>query len=88
METQLNEKQQILKDFGALLRKKRKQKNLTQETLSELAGITDVYLRNLERGSYSATWVIWLRLCTALDIDISEVRKICFKQNSGVYSDC
>lgn len=69
------ETKQILEDFGTTLREKRIQKNLTQEKVSELAGITDVYLRDLERGSYSATWVIWLRLCTVLDIDISEVQR-------------
>lgn len=69
------ETKQILEDFGTTLREKRIQKNLTQEKVSELAGITDVYLRDLERGSYSATWVIWLRLCTVLDIDIPEVQR-------------
>lgn len=47
---------------------------MTQEQLSELAGITDVYLRDLERGSYTATWIICLRICAALDIDIREIQ--------------
>lgn len=66
---------EMLEDFGTMLREKRIQKNLTQEKVSELAGITDVYLRDLEHGSYSATWLIWLRLCTILDIDVSEVQQ-------------
>lgn len=76
-------KREILKEFGTILREKRMQKNLTQEKLSELAGITDVYLRDLERGSYSATWLIWLRLCTILEIDISKIQqKLTAFQNS------
>lgn len=61
--------------FGELIKLKRKQKQFTQEELSELVGITDVYLRDLERGSYTATWIICLRLCDALDIDIRDIQK-------------
>lgn len=66
---------QILEDFGTTLREKRIQKNLSQEKVSRLAGITDAYLRDLERGNYSATWLIWLKLCAILDIDISEFQR-------------
>lgn len=66
---------EMIEDFGIILREKRIQKNLTQEKVSELAGITDVYLRDLERGNYTATWQIWMRLCVILDIDISEMQK-------------
>lgn len=69
------EEKRIQAEFGELIKAKRKQKKLTQEELSELAGITDVYLRDLERGSYTATWVICLRICTALDIDIKDIQK-------------
>lgn len=76
-------KKEMLEEFGTMLREKRMQKNLTQEKLSELAGITDVYLRDLERGSYSATWLIWLKLCTILEIDISKLQqKLTVLQNS------
>lgn len=61
--------------FGELIKMKRKEKQYTQEELSELVGITDVYLRDLERGSYTATWIICLRLCDALDIDIRDIQK-------------
>lgn len=64
----------IQAEFGELIRTKRKQKKLTQEELSEIVGITDVYLRDLERGSYTATWVICLKLCTVLDIDLRDIQ--------------
>lgn len=69
------EDRRIQTEFGEMIKTKRKQKKLTQEELSELAGITDVYLRDLERGSYTATWVICLRICTALDIDLHDIQK-------------
>ena len=68
------EERKIQTEFGEMIKAKRKQKKLTQEELSELAGITDVYLRDLERGSYTATWVICLRICTALDIDLKDIQ--------------
>ena len=69
------EDRRIQAEFGEMIKTRRKQKKLTQEELSELAGITDVYLRDLERGSYTATWVICLRICTALDIDLKDIQK-------------
>lgn len=68
------EEKRIQSEFGEMIKARRKQKKLTQEELSELAGITDVYLRDLERGSYTATWVICLRICTALDIDLKDIQ--------------
>ena len=61
--------------FGRLLSRLRREHNLTQEKLSELTGISDVYLRKIERGRCAATWVIWLTLCTALNVDISSIQK-------------
>ena len=61
--------------FGRLLSRLRREHNLTQEKLSELTGISDVYLRKIKRGRCAATWVIWLTLCTALNVDISSIQK-------------
>lgn len=66
----------ILKsDFGELVTQLRKKYNLTQEMLSEISGISEVYLRRIERGNCTVTWVIWLTLCTALNVDIEEIQK-------------
>ena len=66
----------ILKaDFGQLVMELRKKYNLTQEMLSEISGISEVYLRKIERGNCTVTWVIWLTLCTALNVDIKEIQK-------------
>ena len=67
---------EILKeDFGELVAKLRKKYNLTQEMLSEISGISEVYLRRIERGNCTVTWVIWLTLCTALNVDIGEIQR-------------
>ena len=66
----------ILKlDFGELVAQLRKKQNLTQEMLSEISGISEVYLRRIERGNCTVTWVIWLTLCTALNVDIGEIQR-------------
>lgn len=65
----------LKKEFGSLIKNARLRKKMTQEKLSEIAGITDVYLRDLEYGNYTATWIIWLKLCTELDIDIVKFQK-------------
>ncbi len=65
----------LKRKFGVIIRNGRIKKRLTQERLSELAGITVVYLRDLENGQYTATWIIWLRLCTLLDLDISDFQE-------------
>lgn len=61
--------------FGEMLHVSRLEKNITQKNLSEIAGISDVYLRDVENGHYTATWVIWLELCTVLDIDIPSLQR-------------
>lgn len=67
--------QAIKKELGELIKSKRKQKDLTQEELSEIVGITEMYLRDLEHGNYTATWIICLKICAALDIDLAEIQK-------------
>ncbi len=65
----------LKREFGTIIRNRRLKKQITQEQLSELTGITVVYLRDLENGNYTATWIIWLKLCTLLELDISGFQK-------------
>lgn len=69
-----NDERAIKVEFGRTIKNKRKQKRLTQEELSEIVGITEVYLRDLERGSYTATWIICLKICAALNIDLKDIQ--------------
>ena len=65
----------LKKEFGQMLRTLRRQYNLTQERLSELSGISDIYLRKIECGECTASWVIWLTLCTVLNVDVKNIQK-------------
>lgn len=65
----------LKREFGTIIRNRRLKKQITQERLSELTGITVVYLRDLENGNYTATWIIWLKLCTVLELDIPVFQK-------------
>ena len=70
----VNEKA-LKRQFGKIIRAGRKKKKLTQERLSELTGITQAYLRDIEHGNSTVTWIIWLRLCTVLDLDIPKFQE-------------
>ena len=62
-------------EFGKKMRVLRQQCNITQEHLAELIGISDIYLRKIESGECAASWVIWLTLCTVLNIDIKTFQR-------------
>lgn len=59
--------------FGSILKNKRLQLGITQEKLAELVGISNVYCRDLEKGKSRSNWVIWLKICVVLKIDIYAV---------------
>ncbi len=65
----------ISKDFGEIIHVTRTKMHISQKSLSEIAGISDVYLRNIENGNHIVTWLIWLKLCSALDIDIKSLQR-------------
>ena len=57
--------------FGKLVKQKRKQMKITQERLSELAGISTMFCRDIELGINRANWVTWVKICTVLEIDMN-----------------
>ena len=61
-------KEKNLKKIGENIRAARKNKNLTIETLSELAGISDSFLGTVERGESSISIETLINLCKALDV--------------------
>ncbi|GEM_PF-5811690 len=70
-----NQHKTLNEAFGEMLHVSRIEKHITQKNLSEMAGISDTYLRNVENGYHTATWVIWLKLCTALEIDVPALQQ-------------
>lgn len=65
----------LKKFFADVIHKKRRQNKITQERLSEIIGITDVYLRRIESGRNIPNWITWLKLCTVLDVDVFEIQQ-------------
>lgn len=60
--------------FGETMWEARKKQNFTQRELAEIVGVSVVYWRDLEHGKYNVTWILGLRICAALGIDIDTMR--------------
>lgn len=65
------------KVFGEIMRTARKKCGIKLSEFAELVGVSKVYISNIENGIYTPTWIIWLKICTVLDIEIDELREIC-----------
>lgn len=65
----------LKKLFGEIIRTERNKQQLTQKELAERVGVSTVYWHDLECGKYTATWIIWLRICTVLNIDTDMIFK-------------
>ena len=59
--------------FGAVVRRHRLERGLSQERLAEAAGLSQRYLSVLERGENSPTLNVIVRLAAALDLSPSEL---------------
>ncbi len=64
----------IKKEFGELMHSQRLKMGITQEKLSELVGISPTYCRRIEHGKYFPTWIIWLKICAVLNLDIIKIK--------------
>lgn len=63
----------ILKNFGQHLRSVRTRKGLSQEKLSEQAGLHRTYLSSLERGVRNPTLITLVKIAKAFKITLSEL---------------
>ncbi|MBT2623674.1 helix-turn-helix transcriptional regulator [Chryseobacterium sp. ISL-6] len=62
------------KEIGNSLKKKRKEKNLTQQQLAELTGKIDrSKISDIENGKEDFLFSTLLKLCVALDISIADI---------------
>jgi transcriptional regulator with XRE-family HTH domain len=67
--------------FGAIIRRLRTKRGLTQEKLAELADLNVSYIGFLERGENVPTLTIVLNLAHALDVHASDlVREVARKR--------
>lgn len=61
-------KNRVLQAFGAVLRGARKERDITQETLAELARLSAVFVSNMENGKYQPSLTKLLALEAALEL--------------------
>ncbi len=59
--------------FGEVVRVERKRQNLTQEELAHRAGISAVFMSDIERGIENATLETIAKLAKALGVKIGEL---------------
>lgn len=61
------------KKIGLFIQEKRKEKNLTQQSLGEILGVTDRTIINWEKGKCIPDYSLLIPLCKTLDITIDEL---------------
>lgn len=61
------------KIVGEVIAEYRKNKNLSQEVLSGLAGIGRTHLSSIERGERKPTLETLYRICSAMDTKMSDI---------------
>ncbi len=66
---------QTLIKFGEILRRKRLEKNLSQEDFAELVGVHRTYIGMLERAEKNITLLNIDKIAKALNISIAELLK-------------
>ncbi len=68
-------KKDILLQFGKVIRKKRLEKQLSQENLAELSGLHRTYIGMVERAEKNITLVNVQKISVALEVPIHELFK-------------
>lgn len=64
---------ELKKQFGARLRKLRKEKSITQEGLAASVGVTLVSISNMERGIYAPKFDHLEKLAEILEVEVQEM---------------
>lgn len=63
-------------EIKILLKRIRKERNITLKRLSETTGISESHLSYIERGEREPTLSILLRIASALNIDIKDLYEV------------
>lgn len=69
----MTKEKNILQNFGKSVRYFRKQKNISQEKLAEIAGLHRTYIGMIERGEKNITLLNIERLAVALSVEIKDL---------------
>ena len=73
-----------MKQLGNKILEIRKQKGLSQETLSDMAGISLRTLQRIEKGESSPRGYTLKSVCNALDLDVEEIYNYGKEQDKGI----
>ena len=73
-----SEKEEI---FGKILQDERKAKSISQEKLAKLTGLDRTAISLIENGKRSPTFTTILKICSALEIEPSELFSIYEKKD-------
>lgn len=76
------EKEEI---FGRILQEERKAKNISQEKLAKLTGLDRTAISLIETGKRSPTFSTILKICSALEVEPSELFSV-YEKNDPNYS--
>jgi transcriptional regulator with XRE-family HTH domain len=67
--------------FGKILQDERKAKKISQEKLAKLTGLDRTFISLIENGKRNPTFTTILKICSALDIEPSELFSIYEKKD-------
>jgi transcriptional regulator with XRE-family HTH domain len=67
--------------FGKILQEQRKAKKVSQEKLAKLTGLDRTFISLIENGKRNPTFTTILKICSALDIEPSELFSIYEKKD-------
>lgn len=71
----------LRKEFGRLMRQRRYELKMTQNQLADKADLSCTYLRDIEHGIHTPTWINWLKICELLEIDPNTFSKTVMQRN-------
>ena len=67
--------------FGKILQEQRKAKKISQEKLAKLAGLDRTFISLIENGKRNPTFTTILKICSALELEPSELFSIYEKKD-------
>jgi transcriptional regulator with XRE-family HTH domain len=71
--------------FGKILQEERKAKNISQEKLAKITGLDRTFISLIENGKRSPTFSTILKICSALEMDPSDLFSIYEKKDPDYY---
>ncbi len=80
--------EQLGKPFGSAIRRRRRELELSQESLSERSGVHWVYISHIENGQKSPTLRVIERLAVALHMKVSALMKVAEQIQAEGDVDC